>query len=168
VFEVPTADTLILLPADGAAAVQGQGPKATSGFGIAGLVLGLLACPTAWIPLVGFLTIPISVLGLVLAGVGIVVSAIGKRTRLEMPIAAAVVSFVALLLALWPVIVVGTMVAPVVKEAVEDAQKQAKNEPRADYFGGKFVESPVAPSPQPSPPTRQEGASVLSVLNLWV
>jgi hypothetical protein len=128
VVQVPTFDTLILLPPSEVAAVQGQGLKATSGFGIAGLVLGLLACPTAWIPLVGFLTIPISVLGMGFASVGILVSAIGKRTRLEMPIAAAVVSFVALLLALWPVIVVGTVAAPAVKEAVEEARKQARTE----------------------------------------
>ena len=118
VFQVPPAFTLIPVPVAGAAPAQNQGSKATSGFGIAGLVLGLLACPTAWIPLVGFLTIPISVLGLVFGGVGIFVSAMGKRTRLEMPIAAVVVSFVALVLALW-------VVSPAITEAIEDAPQQA-------------------------------------------
>ena len=41
-----------------------QTGKSTSGFGVAALVLGILACLTCWIPFVGLLSVPLSGLGL--------------------------------------------------------------------------------------------------------
>ncbi|HWB53907.1 MAG TPA: hypothetical protein VG722_06930 [Tepidisphaeraceae bacterium] len=69
--------------------------KGTSGFGIAALVLGLMAIPVAWIPFIGMVAIPIALVGLFLGATGILISAIGKRSSIGMPVAGAVVCAVA-------------------------------------------------------------------------
>jgi hypothetical protein len=76
-----------------------MGPKATSGFGVAALVLGILACLTCWIPFVGILSIPLSALGILFGVIGILVSAVGRRSGIEMPVAGSIVCIVALAIA---------------------------------------------------------------------
>jgi hypothetical protein len=77
-----------------------RGLKATSGFGIAALVLGLLACLTCWIPLVGMLGLPLAGLGLLFAVIGVLVSILGKRSHVGLPIAGLVVCAVAAVMAI--------------------------------------------------------------------
>jgi hypothetical protein len=74
--------------------------SSTSGFGIAGLVLGILACLTAWIPVVGLISVPIAALGLLFGFIGFIVSLAGRRSGIGMPVAASVICIVALCLQL--------------------------------------------------------------------
>jgi general secretion pathway protein G len=79
--------------------VNVNGPKATSGLGIAALVLGILACLTCWIPLIGLLSIPFSVLGILFGIIGFVVSGVGRRSGIGMPVAGMVICVVTLVIA---------------------------------------------------------------------
>ncbi|NIA07653.1 MAG: hypothetical protein GWP14_08490 [Actinobacteria bacterium] len=76
-----------------------QAGKTTSGLGVAALVLGILACLTCWIPLVGTLSMPLSGLGLLFGIIGVVASVIGRKSALGFPMAGVVVSLIALVLA---------------------------------------------------------------------
>ena len=75
-------------------------PKATSGFGIAALVLGIFACLTCWIPFIGVVGMPLAVLGLLFGGIGILTSLIGRRSGVGMPMAGSVVCVVSLIVAI--------------------------------------------------------------------
>lgn len=52
-------------------------PKATSGLGTAGLVLGIVASLTAWVPILGLLAVPVAALGLLFAVLGVFASLLG-------------------------------------------------------------------------------------------
>ena len=87
--------------AQGRPVVKVVQPKArgTSGFGVAALVLGIVACLTCWIPLLSILSIPISALGLLFACLGFVVSLLGRRSSIGMPFAGGIVCGVAIFVA---------------------------------------------------------------------
>jgi len=70
--------------------------KGTSGLGIAALVLGIIACLTAWIPLLGIVAVPIAVIGLVLGALGLVFSLVGRRSQIGMPVSGIIVCGVAI------------------------------------------------------------------------
>lgn len=87
---------------------------AASVLGIIGIVLGGIACLTAWIPLVGCFSIPFAFIGLVLGMIGFFI----RRPRKATAIAAMIVSGAALLLQLlWFIGLIGI------------AQNAAKNPP---------------------------------------
>jgi len=66
-------------------------PKSTSGLGVASLVLGLLACLTCWIPVLGLVGAPLAVLGLAFGALGFLVALLGQRSGAGMPFAGLVV-----------------------------------------------------------------------------
>ena len=102
--------------------VNVKGAKATSGFGIAALVLGILACLTCWIPFVGMLSIPISVLGILFGVIGFLISAVGRRSGIGMPVAGTVVCIVAIMIAVAST--GGTTAA--ITEVAREADRKAK------------------------------------------
>ena len=69
--------------------------KGTSGMAIAGLVLGILAAVSSWIPIVNNLSFIIGVIGLVLSVVGVVGTVRGKKAGKGIAIAALVINLVA-------------------------------------------------------------------------
>lgn len=76
--------------------------KTTSGLGIAGLVLGILACLTAWIPLVGLLAVPVAALGLLFGILGFLGALLGRKSGTGMPLSACLVCGAAIMMqALW-------------------------------------------------------------------
>ena len=74
---------------------ENSGATSTSGTAIAGLVLGILAAVSSWIPIVNNLSFVIAVIGLVLSIVGVVGTARGKKAGKGLAIAALVVNLVA-------------------------------------------------------------------------
>lgn len=70
--------------------------RSTSGMAIAGLVLGVIAAVSSWVPIVNNLSFVIGLIGLVLAVVGVVGVMRGKRSGKGLAIAAVVVNVVAL------------------------------------------------------------------------
>ena len=96
-----------------------QSGKSTSGFGIAALVLGILACLFCWIPVLGLLSVPLAGLGLLFGVIGILVSAGNRRSGIGLPIAGAVVCAVAIVIALG---ITGLLVGAV-QSASEDAKE---------------------------------------------
>jgi hypothetical protein len=85
-----------------------QQSKGTSGFGVASLVIGILALIGSWIPFLNVVSLLFGILGAIFGFVGILVSAIGKRSGVGMPIAGLVISIVSVAIAL---LVIGALVA---------------------------------------------------------
>ena len=77
-----------------------KGIKSTNGLGIAALVLGVLAAILCWIPLVGIISIPLAILGLVFGGIGFLIALIGRKSGVGMPISGSIVCIVALVIAI--------------------------------------------------------------------
>lgn len=75
--------------------MEQQHPQGTSGMGIAGLVLGILALVSSWIPIVNNLAFLLGLLGLIFAIVGMVATSRGKRAGRGIAIAALVCNIVA-------------------------------------------------------------------------
>lgn len=69
--------------------------KGTSGMAIAGLVLGILAAVSSWIPIVNNLSFILGAIGLILSIVGVVGTVRGKRAGKGLAIAALVINLVA-------------------------------------------------------------------------
>lgn len=72
-----------------------SGGQPTSGMAIAGLVLGILAAVSSWIPIINNLSFVIAVIGLVLSIVGVVATTRGKKVGKGLAVAALVVNLVA-------------------------------------------------------------------------
>lgn len=72
-----------------------SGGQPTSGMAIAGLVLGILAAVSSWIPIINNLSFVIAVIGLVLSIVGVVATTRGKKAGKGLAVAALVVNLVA-------------------------------------------------------------------------
>ena len=87
--------------------------KSTSGTAIAGLVLGIVAAVSSWVPIVNNLSFLIGLVGLVLAVVGLVGVVRGKKSGKGLAIAALVVNVAAI------VIVLGTQSA--MSAAIDEA-----------------------------------------------
>ena len=54
--------------------------KTANGVGIAGLVLGIIACLGAWIPFYGAISLPVAILAFLFGLVGLIVSVVGRRS----------------------------------------------------------------------------------------
>ena len=74
---------------------EANGNKATSGMAIAGLVLGILAAVSSWIPIINNFSFILAVIGLVFAIVGVVGTVRGKQAGKGIAIAALVINLVA-------------------------------------------------------------------------
>lgn len=74
---------------------EANGSKATSGMAIAGLVLGILAAVSSWIPIINNFSFIVAVIGLVFAIVGVVGTVRGKKAGKGIAIAALVINLVA-------------------------------------------------------------------------
>lgn len=68
--------------------------------GIGALVLGIIACLTCWIPIIGLLSIPLSLIGLVLGFIGLIMAAVSKKTGFAYPISGGLVCVVAIFIAI--------------------------------------------------------------------
>lgn len=135
-------------PAKTVVRVAAPKPKGSSGFGIAALVLGILACLTCWIPFLGVLSIPVAALGLLFAALGFVISALGRQSSIGMPVAGGVICGVALFIA------IGMTAA--VTETMDRIAEDLKQEPTGSV-------TPTATTslgqPRPAGPARPAGAA---------
>lgn len=76
------------------------GTSGTSGMAIAGLVLGILAAVSSWMPIINNLSFVIAAVGAVFAIVGVAATVRGKKTGKGLAIAALVVNVVAIVIVL--------------------------------------------------------------------
>jgi phage FluMu protein Com len=74
----------------------GKPPTKTSKLGVVALVLGILALMWAWVPAVGMVTLPVSLIGLVLAIAGLFAARIGQQAGIGIPLAAVFVCGIAI------------------------------------------------------------------------
>lgn len=78
--------------------VQGNVQKKVTGLGIAGLVLGIIAIISSFVPLINILTFPFVILAVIFGGIGIAQTAKGKKSGRGIAIAALVLGIVALII----------------------------------------------------------------------
>ena len=71
---------------------EANGNKATSGFAIAGLVLGILAAVSSWIPVINNFSFILAAIGMIFAIVGVVGTVRGKKAGKGIAIAALVLA----------------------------------------------------------------------------
>ena len=74
--------------------------RGVSPLGIASLVLGIMGCVICWIPILGLFAIPVALIGLVLAFIGVVMAAINKKTGFVFPISGGIVCILSVCIAL--------------------------------------------------------------------
>lgn len=106
--------------------------KATSGMAIAGLVLGILAAVSSWIPIVNNLSFIIGVIGLVLSVVGAVGTVRGKKAGKGIAIAALVINLVACGIVLAMQSAVSAAIDDVTSDAVSTENVSVQPEDAAD------------------------------------
>ncbi len=103
--------------------------KRTAGpFGIAALVLGIIACVGCWIPFLGLLVIPLALVGLLLAFAGLVMAGVTKKTGFAFPISGGIICLVSLFIAF---AVTGGIAAAFQKAATNRNQTNQENESKA-------------------------------------
>jgi hypothetical protein len=104
------------------------GGKGVSGFGIAALVLGILALIVSWIPLCGMAALPLAAIGVILAIVGLIVSKTGGRSKLGMSVAGGILCLLAIGI---QVAVTGGLMALGSKAAKQQADEIARQTAQA-------------------------------------
>jgi len=128
--------------------------RGASPMGIAALVLGILACLTCWIPVIGLLSIPLSLIGLLLGFIGIIMAAVSKKTGFAFPISGGLVCVIAIFIAISST----GGCAKAVSDAAERAQKTNQSvvpaKPPTPTSPAQAAVPPVAtgkPAPPPQP-----------------
>lgn len=66
--------------------------------GIISIVVGVLALLVGWVPFLGLLAIPVALVGLLLAGIGIVLALLKKAKGILLPLLGVGISFIALII----------------------------------------------------------------------
>jgi len=98
--------------------------KSVSGLGVAALVLGILAALTCWIPFIGILGTPLSLVGCVLGLLGLILALAVRKTGVGMPSAGLVTSGVALAIAVLTTGVAATAISEAARE-IERSQLES-------------------------------------------
>jgi DNA-directed RNA polymerase subunit RPC12/RpoP len=81
-------------------AVNLEVKRGVSPMGIASLVLGIMACVICWIPFFGLLAIPLALIGLVFAFVGVIMAGVSKKTGFVFPVSGGFVCILSVCIAL--------------------------------------------------------------------
>lgn len=90
-------------------------PVSVNGVGVAGTVVGILAILFVWIPFCGIGAIPLAVIGLLLGIIGTVMAVTSRRTTLTFPVAAGIVSGLALAIGILNAVATGKTIDEVSK-----------------------------------------------------
>lgn len=89
---------------------QFQSPQKGKGFAVTALVLGILGCCFGLIPILGFVSFPLAVIGLVFGIIGVVGGLKGTRSGKVMAIVGSILCVLALVLAIVGVVIVNNAV----------------------------------------------------------
>jgi hypothetical protein len=84
-------------------------PQRASSLGITSLILGVVAFCFCWIPFIGMLTIPVSLLGVIFGSMGIVIAGRRQWSGIGFPIAGLVMGLFALVIGLAPIVIIGAI-----------------------------------------------------------
>jgi len=122
-----------------------QPSKASHSLGIASLVLGIIAFLICWIPFLGLIGLPLSLLGILLGGIGLLIALFRKGSGIGFPIAGTALSLLS-------TVVVIAMTA--MFSATANAVKQVgKSFEEASAKANATEQTVVAPSPPSEPAT---------------
>lgn len=117
--------------------VRAEIKRGVSPLGIASLVLGIVACLFCWIPFLGLFIIPISAIGFLLAGAGIIMAGVSKRTGFAFPISGLVVCVLSVFIAF----AMTGVLATIIQQAVtQEKQTNKKSESAASTGAPNQVE----------------------------
>jgi hypothetical protein len=116
--------------------------KGTSGFGIAALILGVIAVLFCWVPFVGLLALPIAGIGTLLAVIGFVISAAGGKSGVGMPFAGGTICILAICIA--------TFMTGTAAKSIADARAALNENPPHQ----EVITSPAPMAPRPAQPVQ--------------
>lgn len=142
--------------------------RGSSPLGIAALVMGILACLTCWIPVVGLLTIPLSLIGLFLAFIGLIMAAVSKKTGFAFPISGGLLCVIAVVIAFLST----SGFTKAVSAATAKAQKTNQSvvpkgksvfTPTAQHVPSTSAAREIAKFTHPAPPAEQWTSAVNAV-----
>jgi hypothetical protein len=106
-----------------------QQAAGVNGLGVAGMIIGLVAVLFVWVPFCGIGAIPLALIGLLLAGIGMMTALGSRKTGLSFPVAGIVVSGLALIVGITQIVLMAGAVAvtadAVAKAAEEEAARTA-------------------------------------------
>jgi len=91
--------------------------------GVAALVIGICACLICWIPFLGLVAIPAGIIGLILAGVGLVMALVSKKTGVVFPLGGGVACFISIFIS----IAATGGCAKVVSDAIDHSKRTNQN-----------------------------------------
>jgi hypothetical protein len=128
--------------------------KASHSLGIASLILGMIAFVICWVPFLGLLGLPLSLLGILLGGIGFLIALFRKGSGIGFPIAGASLS---LLSAITVITITGAAASAVnqVGKAIEESSAKA-NATQQTVIAGAALDQPEGAMASPVPPTAPE------------
>lgn len=115
-----------------------------SNLGIAGIIIGLLCLSVAWIPIVGFSTIWLSPIGLLLSVVGGILAMTSEDTSVNLPAWGVLICLAAIAA---PFVTTGLLVGATV-QAVQQVQADAKE--KMDDNGRSYDPAPASRNTAPA------------------
>ncbi|MGH7177635.1 MAG: hypothetical protein ACREJC_09665 [Tepidisphaeraceae bacterium] len=128
--------------------VNARRGTSTSGFGMAALVLGIIALLFCWLPFVGVLSIPIAALGLLLAALGFLISLVGRRSGVGMPFAGGACCALAIFVAVSVTGAASMALTKAMDDAGQRASEQSASRAGAQSPSREVERSKPAPPPQ--------------------
>ena len=100
-------------------------PKGVNALGVAGMIVGIIALLTAWIPFCGIGALPLALIGGLLAGIGLFAALASGKTTMTFPIAGLVVSLLAAALSVFWIFVMSASVQAAKQQAAEQRARAA-------------------------------------------
>jgi len=133
---VPQVISSLPSPANGQKPAAGV-KLAVNPLGVAALVLGILSCVACWIPVIGLLSIPVALIGLLLAFAGVVMAAVNRKTGFIYPVSGGIVCILSIVIALLVTIGGATAFSTALKNTMRTNQQE--NNTNAHVKGPKDV-----------------------------
>jgi hypothetical protein len=93
--------------------------------GIISIVVGVLALLFGWIPFLGLLAIPVALIGLLLAGIGIVLALVKKTKGILLPLLGAGISSIALIISMLSTVGSSMAISESMKKARQISEENA-------------------------------------------
>ena len=112
--------------------------------GIGALVLGIIACLTCWIPIIGLLAIPMAAIGVILAIIGFIMAIVSKRTGFSFPVSGGIICVLAIIIA---ISTTNTAVVAVDNAMTASQKKRNATKQTVVENDGTPIQTPISTTP---------------------
>lgn len=144
--------------------------RKASPLGIAALILGIIACLTCWIPVVGLFTIPLAVIGIILSIIGLIMAIVSKKAGFAFPVSGGIVCIISIVIA---IVSSGTFAVAVdnaiteVEESINETKQtvvKTEPEPVQAVSSSEEVEPPASTTDDKDVEVKEQWASAYNVV----